>query len=163
MARLANEATQAREKMRKEFDDELAARREAVIKQNPVKIWDKNDNLIEEAVSHLIGVEMMREKLEQGGPFYMKACYFRRSDCYAVLFNNEPLNDANDNLRVWTSTTSYLNSPTLVEGVMASLANILTLLGYEVQISGAALIENGEYNPFILRAPPELEVEDETE
>jgi len=149
--------------MRKEFDAELAERREAVIKRNPVKVWDSEDNLIEEAVSHLIGVEMMREKLEQGGPFYLRACHFKRSNCYAVLFNNKPLNDANDNLRVWTSTTDYLNSPTLAEGVMASLANVLTLLGYEVQISGAALIENGEYDPFTLRTPPdpELEVEDE--
>jgi len=165
MARFATEAAREREQKRLDFVQELDTRREAVIKQNPVKIWDENDNLIEEAVSHLIGVEMMREKLEQGGPFYLRACYFKKSDCYAVLFNNQPLNDANDNLRIWTSTASYLNSPTLVEGVMASIANVLTLLGYEVQISGAALIENGEYDPFTLRAPPdpELEVEDEPE
>jgi len=165
MARFATEARQKRKQMRHEFESELADRREAVIKQNPVKIWDKDDNLIEEAVSHLVGVEMMREKLEQGGPFYLRACYFPRSSCYAVLFNNKPLNDANDNLRIWTSTANYLNSPTLAEGVMVSLASVLTLLGYEVQISGAALIENGEYDPFTLRAPPdpELEVENESE
>tara|TARA_B100000614_G_scaffold262910_1_gene301016 strand:- start:2702 stop:3229 length:528 start_codon:yes stop_codon:yes gene_type:complete len=161
MARFASEAARSRAEKRKEFEQELAARREAVIKQNPVKVWDENDQLIPEAVSHFVGVEMMREKLEQGGPFYMRACYFRKSDCYAVLFNNKPLNDANDNLRIWTSTAIYLNSPTLVEGIMVAIANVLTLLGYEVQISGAALIENGEYDPFTLRSPPDAELEGE--
>ena len=44
---------------------------------------------------------------------------------------------------------------------MVAIANVLTLLGYEVQISGAALIENGEYDPFTLRSPPDAELEGE--
>lgn len=113
---------------------------ERVLATSRLQIESTDPNLkrpLRRAVRHAAGLELMRDKLDSGFPLYIDVVFNHGINAECVYFNDKKIEGAKDNLVIWKANKDILNRREVSHSVASTLALMLTVLGYEVFLSGS--------------------------